>query len=216
MRLKSLFNKTCERIDRKILYPFLAKKRAKGLKCTDFTIISNNCWAGKCYEFFGLPKLSPTVGGYFFASDYVKFCENLKYYMSLDLEIIPTNESKYYDTLLSLGQENVFVGILEDVEIIFLHYHNKDVLLEKWKRRVSRINWDKLILKFSYQNECDDDLIRRFLKIEEFPKFCLVGESITNHRDEIVFCRNKGKETIEETENFNWYIDPVKIINERL
>lgn len=39
-------------------------KRNK-LKNKDFTIISNNCWGGLTYEEYGLPKMSPTVGGVF-------------------------------------------------------------------------------------------------------------------------------------------------------
>lgn len=216
MTFRDFYEKVFERIDRYILFPLLAKSRRKKVKCEDFTIISNNCWAGKCYEFLGMQKLTPTIGGYFFASDYVKFCKNLKKYLSMELEIIPIKESRHYDTLVSLGQENVIVGRLDDVEIVFLHYTDKDVVIEKWKRRVERVNWDKIILKFSYQNQCSDELLQEFLAIEEYPKFALVGETVTGHKDEIVFSRNNGRETVEETRNFNWYVDPIKILNDRL
>lgn len=213
--LKHIFFKICEKIDSKIFYPVLSRSRVKKLNNKSLTIISNNCWAGKCYEFFGLPKATPTVGGYFFAEEYVKFCKNLKYYLSLDLKLIDAKESKYYDVLLSKGEQNTIIGVLDDVEIVFLHYHDKKALQEKWQRRISRINWNAIVLKFSYQNMCTDDLIKEFLEIDEFPKFCLVGESITGHKDEIIFKRSNGKETVDEIQNFNWYVDPIKILNER-
>ncbi len=105
---------------------------------------------------------------------------------------------------------------MDDVEIVFLHYPNEEIVLKKWQRRVERVNWDRIILKFSFQNECSDELVKEFLKIENYPKFVLVGDSITNHKDEIVFLRHNGKETIDETVNFNRFINPLKIINSRI
>ena len=58
---------------RDVLVPVLAPLRRRKLKERDFTIISNNCWGGICYEYYGLQKLSPTVGLYFFSEDYIKF-----------------------------------------------------------------------------------------------------------------------------------------------
>ena len=114
------------------------------------------------------------------------------------------------------NEENSLIGKLDDVEIIFLHYHDKKILIEKWNRRVERINWDRLILKFSYQNECSDELIKSFLEISDFPKFCLVGKKNTDSPDEILFKRRNGKETVNETENFDWFINPIALINDRL
>ena len=216
MTPKRFIEKILNRIDVKICFPLLAKHRRNKLKSTDFTIISNNCWGGKCYEYFDLPKKTPTVGGYFFAEDYIRFCKNLKYYLSKKLEIIPAQSSKYYDELAAKEETDVPVGRLDDVEIIFLHYQDTDELVKKWERRISRINWDRIILKFSYQNKCSDELIKEFLEIKEFPKFCLVGEKVTGHRDEIVFGRHQGKETVDEMENFNWYVNPTTLINDRL
>ena len=56
----SVYEKIVHKITRK-LYPKLAKYRRKKINNTDFTIISNNCWGGICYEYFGLPKESTTV-----------------------------------------------------------------------------------------------------------------------------------------------------------
>ena len=61
------------------------KARRKQLLFTDFTIISNNCWGGLVYQYFGLPYTSPTVGLFIMDDDYIKFLENLDYYLSQPL-----------------------------------------------------------------------------------------------------------------------------------
>lgn len=216
MTVKRFVEKVCNKIDLKFVVPALAKIRKRKLKNTDFTIISNNCWAGRCYEYFDMPKLSPTIGAYFFAEDYVKFCKNLMFYLSQKMIIISAKESKHYESLIAKGESDVLIGKLNDVEIVFLHYHDKDIVLQKWERRVSRINPEHIILKFSYQNNCTDELIKEFLDIQDFPKFCLVGEKITGNTDEIFFSRHDGKITVDETENFNWFVDPITLINDRL
>ena len=158
-----------EKVIRKIkksFIPLCAKHNQKKLNNLDFTIISNNCWGGVCYEYFNLPKNSPTVGSYFFADDYIKFISKLKNYLSLKLEIINARESKYFSTLKELNQLNVPVGKLDDIEIVLLHYKDPKVALEKWKRRVDRINWDNLIVKFSYMSKCNDSHIESFQRIK--------------------------------------------------
>ena len=209
-------NNFCHKIEKKIFIPLLAKSRKKSLKHDDFTIISNNCWGGVCYEYFGMAKLSPTVGAYFFAEDYVKFCSNLKYYLSLELEIIPISHSYHRESIKKQNNSKAIIGRLDDVEIVFLHYPNEKIALEKWKRRVERVNWKRIILKFSYQNNCNDELVKTFLTIKDYPKFVLVGSKITGDADEIVFKRANGKETVDETVNFDRFINPIEIINSRL
>lgn len=65
------------RLSRKVgdgFNPFLAPFRRAKLERTDFSIISNNCWAGSVYRSYGLPYLSPTVGLYFFADYFIRQC----------------------------------------------------------------------------------------------------------------------------------------------
>ena len=73
--------------------------------------------------------MSPTVGTYFFAKDFVRFIENMDYYLSLDLKFIKCTESKHYNELLKRNQIHVPIGVLDDVEIVFLHYQNKDIAI---------------------------------------------------------------------------------------
>ena len=145
---------------------YLAPVRRLMINNRDFSIISNNCWGGIVYEFFGLKKTSPTCGMYIFAEDYLKFLENLRYYLSLDMRIIPAEESKHYEAIRTTGDTTAPVGVLDDVEVVMLHYRDPKVALEKWEKRKGRVNFDNLIAKFSYMNECTPEMLYRFDQID--------------------------------------------------
>lgn len=55
-----------ERVIREKTNSRFSKGRQNHLTRSDFSIISNNCWAGTVYRYFGLPYQSPTAGLYFF------------------------------------------------------------------------------------------------------------------------------------------------------
>ena len=134
---------------------YFAKYRASALKQREFTIISNNCWGGTIYESYNLPKMSPTVGLFIMADDYIRFCSDLKGYLAKELTFIPPTQSVHFEELQNTNNFGKYpVGLLGDVEIMFLHYHSEQEAKEKWERRCKRINWDKMIVKFNDQNGC--------------------------------------------------------------
>ena len=59
--------------------PFFSTSRLRRLKRSDFSIISNNCWAGFVYSKFGLEYTTPTIGMGIVDDDYIKFLENMDY-----------------------------------------------------------------------------------------------------------------------------------------
>lgn len=146
--------------------PYFASNRRKMLKDTDFTIISNNCWAGSVYRYYGLPYNSPTVGLYFFPEDYLKFVANLKKYVNTSIRFIPLEESGHKDILIKKGQETVSIGVIDDIEVIFLHYHTQKEAVNSWDRRKKRIVWDNIIYKFSEMNGCTPEHLRKFDKLQ--------------------------------------------------
>lgn len=140
-----------------------AKARHKKLKNTDFTIISNNCWGGMVYESYDLPKESPTVGMFFMADEYIKFLGDIKGYTSKELTFIPPEQSRHAAELRRDKRFGSYpIGLINDVEIAFLHYHSEQEAKEKWERRCARINWDRLIVKFNDQNGCTEEHVRAF------------------------------------------------------
>ena len=49
----------------------------------DISIISMNCTGGILYHDLGLQFRSPTVNLFMRAEDFIKFCENLEFYLSI-------------------------------------------------------------------------------------------------------------------------------------
>lgn len=132
----------------------------------EFTIISNNCWGGVAYEYYNVEKQSPTVGLFFVSGDYIKFCRNLRHYIESELTFINPCKSCHYDYLKNFSSFGSYpIGKLDDIEIMFLHYHTLDEAREKWIRRCKRIKWDKLIFKFNDQNGCTQSEAKAFLDL---------------------------------------------------
>ena len=193
--------------------PVFGKLRKMFLNNTDFTIICNNCWGGYIYRHFGIPYLSPTVGLYFFAEDYVKFCTNLHYYLSLNLHFISAHESRHYDELIKRKNENAIIGVLDDIEVVFLHYSSQQEAYEKWNRRRERVNYDNLIFKFSKMNCCTEKELALFDAFEARKKFAFVPEQDNNLYRCGINTKLKGTEILNDTLWFEKFIDIRRMIN---
>ncbi len=139
----------------------------------NFSVISNNCWAGRLYQYLDMPYLSPTAGLYFFAPDYIKFVSDLRRYLATPLRFINPEESKYYEELKKRNQTDKPIGILDDVEIVFLHYKTKEEAKEKWDRRKARVNYEHIILKFSRMDLCTEKELEQFDSLQFRNKFVL-------------------------------------------
>ena len=150
------------------------KLRRKKINKFDFTIISNNCWGGTIYQSYGLRYNTPTVGLFFMAEDYIKFVSNIREYLKCELRFINYKESKRYKML---GEKiNYPIAQLNDIEIYFMHYKTEYEAKEKWKRRCERINWNKILFKFSNQNYCEKEHIEKFMNLPEKNKICFVNK----------------------------------------
>ena len=150
------------------------KRRRKQLKFTDFTIISNNCWGGLVYQYFGLPYNTPIAGCGFMDEDYLKFLENFDYYISLPLEFINYSSSKRYRYYLQkkIDRPSCPIAILDDVEVCFTHYSSENEAREKWERRCKRINKDKMLIKMSQRYTTSTEVLERFEKLPYANKIC--------------------------------------------
>ena len=181
----------------------------------DFSIISNNCWGGVCYEHYGLQKLSPTVGMYFYPEDFLKLISDIDYYFSMELEVITSRDSKRLDILRKDHSDQFYLGVLGDIEAVLVHYKDPQIAKEKWKRRVSRINRNNLVFKFSQQNGCLDQHLQQFATIElPGKKFMFVKDS-TYLYDCAVHYRGfeKCEEIMNDTFYWNRYFDVTRFLN---
>ena len=194
---------------------FLAKNRRKKLNNKDFSIISNNCWGGHVYRHFGLPYSSPTVGLYFFADEYIRFITNLETNLHKPLRIIKVSESKYYSELKKRNQLNVPIGVLaDDIEIVFLHYKNEDEVINKWNRRVERVNLNNLIVKFSEMNLCKVENIIQFENISFAKKVLLLSKPCKEAPNGIIVQRySDDTEILDDTTYYSSFINLTDLIN---
>lgn len=141
-----------------IIYPVINFIPRKRLKNKQFTIICDNCWAGKVYQELGLPYQTPFIGMFVFSPDYIKILKNIKYYLSGDISLRFIKESKYIQEF-----DNRYpIALLDDIELHFLHYANETEARQKWERRLRRINWDNLYFKFNDNDECSYELMQEF------------------------------------------------------
>ena len=168
---------------------------------------------GVVYQYYNIPYLSPTAGVYFFAEDYMRFVKNLRYYMSHEVRSITANESAHKETLYKLHQENVPIGLIDDVEVVFLHYKTFEEAVEKWNRRKSRINWDNLYIKMSFQNECKDEYVYEFDRLPYRNKLFFVTKDYGVQSQIIMKDRLGDSMILNDTDWFNKFIDVTKFIN---
>ena len=148
---------------------FVIKIRAPfkriGLKNKDYSIISNNCWGGVVSRDRGIKYNSPTCGLFFYAKDYLKFLSNLDYYLNSERTEISIYESKYRNDLQKRCDDSLVIGVLDDIELIMLHYKSFEEAKTKWNRRKKRINYDNLLVKFSDQNLFTEEDFEKFKRL---------------------------------------------------
>lgn len=176
-----------------------ASCRRKKIKSDDFTIISNNCWGGIVYESYGIKKMSPTVGCFFLAEEYLKFVSNFEYYVKeCSIEFVSPNEARhksFYESNKNFGEFPI--ARIGDVEIAMLHYKSEEEAREKWNRRCKRINFEKLIFKLNDQNLCDAFIIDSFLNLPHKHKlFFTVDEALRGKNDVFVLPKFRGQKTV--------------------
>ena len=194
---------------------FLAPLKRNKLKRTEFTIVSNNCWGGVCYEHYGLIKQSPTIGMYFYPDDYLKLISNVKHYFSTEMRIISAEESKHYAELERDNACMYYIGVIDDIEAVLVHYKNSDLAVEKWKRRCSRVNYDNLLFKFCQQNGCTETQLEMFDNME-LPgnKFMFVTNSNYRYKCAVYYRGFEKKQQIDN-DTFYWdrFLDVTKLLN---
>lgn len=193
---------------------FGSSYRRKKLKIKNPTIISNNCWAGIVSQYLGIKYYTPTIGLYFFSEEYIKFLERFDYYIKQKLEIIDTKDSKYYDEMIKKNHKNAIVGKLDDVEIVFLHMKTGKEAIEKWNKRVKRINRRNIIFKFCEQNECSIEHIKRFENLPFKNKICFTTKEYPGYKSVICFKDQvKNEEVVRDYYESHKYLNIIDYIN---
>lgn len=201
---------------RERLNPLFAPIRKRKIKNPEtLTILSNNCWGGHVYRYFGIPYNSPTVGMYFYAEDYIKFLSNLEHYLGVDMIMISPTDSNHYEDLKKNHKDslNKPIGRIGDVEIVFLHCHSNEEALTKWNRRKARMNIDNLVVKMSEMNQCSEETVRAFDALPFERKFIFTTKDY-GLKSQVIFKEWLGQGEIKnDTSNFRKYINLENWIN---
>jgi len=146
------------------------------LKNKSFSIISDNCWGEFLYQYFNLSFKSPFIGLFIFYPDYIRLLKDLRSYLNYTLEFIDPNNSMYKEQMEKCGTFNTYpIALLGDVEIHFLHYDNETVAKDKWERRVKRVDYNNLVVKFCDRDLATNEHIDEFLKLSFEHKICLTS-----------------------------------------
>lgn len=133
---------------------YIVKRRKmwkKRIKNKDFSIICSTCIGGLIYHDLGMEFLSPTINMYMNNLDFIKFACNLKYYCSIDLTFIET-------------EEDFPVAMCGDIRLNFNHSKTAEDAQRDWNRRKERINYDNIYLIFYYREGYSLEQIREIEK----------------------------------------------------
>ncbi len=189
----------------------------KRLQNKDFTIICNNCWAGSVYEDLGLPYNTPTVGLFFYAPCYMKFLRNINHYLQFPLTF---KERSAYPLANERRERKKYpVGVLDDIEIHFLHYKSNEEAYEKWKRRAARINFNNLYVAFSDVDLCTVKEMKEFDGMN-FSNKVFFSAKCYEGIDSLVWLKSYiGYDHVGDLVNNRWsyrkYFDVIKWLNKR-
>lgn len=151
---KQLLPRLRGRLHRKRLQRTIARA-VDGVKAEGVTLLSQNCIGGVLYHDLGLPFLSPTINTFIPEPGFVKLAQNPRHYMEQGIS-------------MSWG-ETYPIGVLDDVQIHFMHYDTCQEAKAAWDRRTERINWDKIVVIGTDRDGFDEAVYEQWKKIS-YPK----------------------------------------------
>lgn len=136
------------------------------LKHGSVSILSMNCTGGILYHDLGLPFLSPTINMYMQAEDFIKFCEDLPHYLSIE-EMTECNDPAIK------GDRTYPVAFLDDIKLFLVHYRSVAQAQGKWNERKQRIQEDSIVIIATDRDGMTHALKDRFEKLP-YPKVMFV------------------------------------------
>lgn len=157
---------------------FIAK--VQKLRGKEFCVIASNCAGVLPYRFLRRHYNTPTVGLFFFAPDFIRFVKNLHYYLQLDLTFISDSKYEKVEKIQQLHGKYP-IGLLNDIEIHFLHYVDNEEAYNKWNRRKKRVNYKNIVIAFTDADECTPDILSEFDTLAFERKYVLTA----NHNPKI-------------------------------
>lgn len=166
-------------ICRKIAAKVKVKWNHTRLKNQKITIISQNCIGGVIYHSCGLEFFSPTINLFIEDENFVKFVENLEYYLSL--QPVALTEC-YVDPIDStIKYPKIKIG---DIEICCLHSKSCADAIKDWERRRKKVYLDNVfVIGNSWNMHGNRELVERLCNNDIYPTVCFATrefQGITN------------------------------------
>lgn len=160
---------------------------------SDISIFCTNCVGGELYYLLGLPFKSPLINTTLDRLQFITLCEHLKEYMSCELKV---ETDPVRGLIGKLGNE-----YLPEITIGFPHDTDPKVIKENWKRRLPRINYDKLVLICDDKGGVTEDHMKRFGRIPAYRKILFTKDDRQNVSP--VCFKLPGYENLHQTGDYN-------------
>lgn len=115
------------------------------------TILSCNCTGGVLYHDLGLPFTSPTINLYMRFPDFLRFCENLEYYLTLRITPYQGDIKRDYP-----------LGMLGDLILYLVHYSSVEEADQKWQTRKQRMDLENIFVIATDRDGFSPEYLPRF------------------------------------------------------
>lgn len=169
----------------------------KQLDLSEISLISMNCIGGIMYHDTQQKFLSPTVNLFFTPKDFLKFVENLDYYLS----IVPTVENG----------EKYPIGRLDDITLYFMHYNSAEEALSKWEERKKRVNKDKIFVIMVERDGFTQQDFEDFKKIK-YPKLLFTRNKDYECDDSLYFSKYANQSQLPDIIPGRYMYSKMKIV----
>ena len=131
------------------------------------SILCNNCWGGYAAQTLGIECCSPTKNLWFSDHAFIRFLENLEYYLSLDP--VPAGWS---DAVNRYDADRYPLLKVGDILLHCNHDTSAEEAIEKWQRRKRKVHPENMIAVYITDHPDLEEAFYRIGRIEK--KYCLV------------------------------------------
>ena len=169
----------------------------KRLMNHSFSIIGSDCTAACVCKDLKMRMNSPTRNFYFNAGDYIKFCKNLRYYLTLSLTDDPDN-----------GKYPYLTAMCGDLRLFLVHYDSVQQAKDAWERRKGRVNFDNIFFLMNDRNGCTEEDIKAFDGLPYKNKVCFTHVKYPQYKSTYFIPGSEDGEYVQSMMNYihQWWI----------
>lgn len=144
--------------------PYFKWDKYIGLLESNLSIITNNCWGGLVCHTLGMECRSPFKNLALSADDLLNLLSDLRGNLSVEPKFVEFRTERHSGIRYPVMK-------LNDSYIHFNHDTSVEEALEKWNRRLKKINYDNIFVAIY---TTDEAVINRFISLESNRKACFV------------------------------------------